>query len=274
MEARAVRSLFDCPWDDGPAPNKVQGDPNVYSMGAIGNHNVVLVYLPGGGKANAAYGASFLRTSFPNIKLVLLVGTCGAVPLIPDSHEQVAMGDVVISEGVVQHDAGRQFPTKYERDPDLLSSLGRPKPEVRGLIAKLRGWRYIEMIKQDIADHMADLHQKSRSEVGLARGRESGGQKVSLHFGLFASGDNVVASGTLRDRLARKEGVVAFETEAAGIWEDFPCVVIKGVFNHADGRGQGEFQQYAAATAASCAKSFLSLWRPLSQGMLGHSPWP
>jgi nucleoside phosphorylase len=241
-------------------------------MGAIGNHNVVLVYLPGGGKAKAAYGASFLRTSFPNIKLVLLVGTCGAVPLIPDSHEQVVMGDVIISEGVIQHDAGRQFPTKFERDSDLLSSLGRPKPEVRSLIAKLRGWRHSEMIKQDMTDHMADLRRKSRPEAGLVCGRQSDGQKVALHFGLFASGDNVVASGTLRDRLARKEGVVAFETEAAGIWEDFPCVVIKGVFNHADGRGQGEFQQYAAATAASCAKSFLSFWTPLSPGMFAHSP--
>ncbi|KAH6695637.1 nucleoside phosphorylase domain-containing protein [Plectosphaerella plurivora] len=229
-EAQTVRNLFDYYWDNGPGSEKVPGDPNLYSMGAIGSHNVVLVYLPGAGKVNAAHASAFLRHNFPSIQLVLLVGTCGAVPLLPESHDIVALGDVMISEGAIEYDMGKRYGNRLHRDTDHLSCLGRPKPEIMSLIAKLKGWRCREI-----------------------------NQRPAVHFGLFATGDTVVASGSQRDRLAQKEGVVAFETEAAGVWDTFPCVVIKGVSNHADGRKQTEWQHYAAVAAASCAKKFFAI---------------
>lgn len=81
LEADAVIALFDHDWeDDGFSYGKARGDPNAYSIGAIGQHNVVLAHLPGMGKVSAGNIAAFCRMSFPNIKLALLVGICGGAP--------------------------------------------------------------------------------------------------------------------------------------------------------------------------------------------------
>ncbi|KAJ4159125.1 uncharacterized protein LMH87_008039 [Akanthomyces muscarius] len=73
LEADAVLALFDHHWDDdGPHYDKASADPNAYSAGAIGRHNVILVHMPGMGKANGAAVAANCRSSFPNIKLAII----------------------------------------------------------------------------------------------------------------------------------------------------------------------------------------------------------
>jgi hypothetical protein len=58
-EADAVEALFDRFWDDdGKRYGKAPGDPNAYTTGVIGSHNVVLAYMPGIGKGSAASVAS------------------------------------------------------------------------------------------------------------------------------------------------------------------------------------------------------------------------
>jgi nucleoside phosphorylase len=48
--------------------------------------------------------------------------------------------------------------------------------------------------------------------------------------------------------------------EGAGVWDAFPCVVIKGVCDYADSHKNKKWQGYAAATAAACMKAFLKEW--------------
>jgi nucleoside phosphorylase len=50
--------------------------------------------------------------------------------------------------------------------------------------------------------------------------------------------------------------------ESAGVWDNFPCVVIKGVCDYADSHKNKKWQGYAAATAAACMKAFLKEWVP------------
>src|SRR6516162_9294310 len=77
LEADAVNALFDRHWDDdGPPYDKASGDPNAYSTGAIGRHNVVLAHMPGMGTAPAAAVVANCRASFPDIKLAVVVGIC------------------------------------------------------------------------------------------------------------------------------------------------------------------------------------------------------
>jgi nucleoside phosphorylase len=45
--------------------------------------------------------------------------------------------------------------------------------------------------------------------------------------------------------------------EGAGVWDIFPCVVIKGACDYADSHKNKVWQRYAAATAAACMKAFL-----------------
>ncbi|KAK4121237.1 hypothetical protein N657DRAFT_623449 [Parathielavia appendiculata] len=84
----------------------------------------------------------------------------------------------------------------------------------------------------------------------------------AIHVGKVATGDTVMKSGVGRDRIAHREGIIAFEMEAAGIWEQLPCLVVKGVCDYADSHKNKAWQDYAAATAAAAAKGIAMLHTP------------
>lgn len=112
FEVAVICALFDRHWDDDGLPyDKAFGDPNAYSTGAIGRHNVVLAHMSGMGKASAAAVAANCRASFPNIKLAVVVGICGVVPSSSGGVE-IVLGDVIVSDGVIQYDLGRRLPER------------------------------------------------------------------------------------------------------------------------------------------------------------------
>jgi nucleoside phosphorylase len=307
LEADAIEALFDHHWDDdGPPFDKESGDPNAYSTGVIGRFNVVLAYMPGMGKVNAATVASNCGKSFPCIKLALVVGICGIVPFVP-TNDEIVLGDVIISNGVIQYDFGRQLPDHFVRKDTLSDVPGRPNLEIQGVLAKLKGLRhrrqlsarmadYLDVLRQDrdlYAEYPASTEdrlfeasyrhtddQKSCEQLGcngdlVSRSRLAVADVYptpAIHFGLMASGDAVMKSGEGRDRIAAAEGVIAFEMEGAGVWDSFPCIIIKGACDYADSHKSKVWQRYAAATAAACAKAFLGFWIPsLTQGSSRHA---
>jgi nucleoside phosphorylase len=60
-----------------------------------------------------------------------------------------------------------------------------------------------------------------------------------------------------RDKIANREKIVGFEMEGAGIWDNLPCILVKGVSNYADNHKNDEWQYYAAANAAACMRALL-----------------
>jgi nucleoside phosphorylase len=95
----------------------------------------------------------------------------------------------------------------------------------------------------------------------VLRTRPSRPYEPVVHFGLIASGDTIMKSGEDRDDVATRDGVIAFEMEGAGVWENFPSsLVIKGVCDYADSHKSKKWQNYAAATAAAVTKGFLDNW--------------
>lgn len=81
-----------------------------------------------------------------------------------------------------------------------------------------------------------------------------------IHFGSYASGDTVMKSSEHRDQIAEREQVIAFEMEGAGVWEIFPCIIIKAACDYADSHKSKQWQDYAAVTAAACLKACLEVW--------------
>jgi len=79
----------------------------------------------------------------------------------------------------------------------------------------------------------------------------------AIHYGLIASGDQVMRHGATRDRLRKELDVLCFEMEAAGLMDSFPCLVIRGICDYADSHKNKRWQSYAAATAAAYAKELL-----------------
>ncbi|OPB40551.1 phosphorylase superfamily protein [Trichoderma guizhouense] len=92
----------------------------------------------------------------------------------------------------------------------------------------------------------------------------------TIHTGSIASGDTVMKSGVDRDIIAQKEGTIAFEMEAAGIWDEIPCLVIKGVSDYADSHKHSEWQDFAAATAAATASALLMAYSEKQRARLGQ----
>jgi hypothetical protein len=80
-----------------------------------------------------------------------------------------------------------------------------------------------------------------------------------IHYGLIASGNQVMRDGITRDRLRREMDVLCFEMEAAGLTDNFPCLTIRGICDYADSHKNKRWQAYAAGTAAAYAKDLLQI---------------
>jgi nucleoside phosphorylase len=80
-----------------------------------------------------------------------------------------------------------------------------------------------------------------------------------VYYGLIASGNQVIKSAAFRDEINKRlgGGVLCFETEAAGLMNDFPCIVIRGICDYADSHKNKAWQEHAAAVAAAFAKELL-----------------
>lgn len=83
------------------------------------------------------------------------------------------------------------------------------------------------------------------------------GRCPNIFIGCLGSGNTVMKSGEDRDRIAAEQGVIAFEMEGAGAWDEVPCIVIKGICDYADSHKNKTWQDFAAATAAAVAKALL-----------------
>lgn len=152
LESDAVQDVFDNRWDEVKY-GKTPGDPNQYTTGAIGRHNVVVVHMPGMGKSNGASAAANCRASFPSLGLVLVVGICGGVPF-PKNGVEIVLGDVVISEGLIQYDLGRQFPDKFIRKHE---TIARPNSEILSFLAKMKGRWNIKKLRERTSTHLEYL---------------------------------------------------------------------------------------------------------------------
>ncbi|KAJ6178145.1 hypothetical protein N7519_008606 [Penicillium mononematosum] len=316
LEAEAVEALFDERYDRlGKHYGKQRGDANAYINGRIGKHNVVLCYMPGMGKGSAASVASSLQVSYSDVRLALVVGICGGAPS-PSKYQEIFLGDVIISDSVIEYDSGRQYLGGLQRRTGVKDTPGRPTQEIRALLNGLRventrselqnqARQYLHIFQQrgakwchpgvsDIPFSASYLHRHSHPaasagcscfgsdspdqickealEMGCdglecdksqqIRRREVLEVVPNIYIGQVASADTVMKSGQHRDEIVRKENVIVFEMEGAGVWDNVPCVIIKGVCDYADSHKSKFWQAYAAATGASAAKAFLEYWMP------------
>ncbi|KAK4245071.1 nucleoside phosphorylase domain-containing protein [Corynascus novoguineensis] len=263
---------------NAPPYGKAAGDPNAYTTGAVGRHNVVLAHMPGMGKVNATAVAAKCPMSFPNIRLAIVVGICGVVPFGPDG-DKIILGVVIVSEGVIQYDSGRQQPEGFVRRDTFRDALGRADAEIRNLIAKLKTFHNRKNLQDwmDVAQDRffeATYHHKGDKKTActecgcngklVPRTRLGQGKPLpAVHFGWIASRDALMRPGEDRDATAEEEGIITFEMVSAGVWDIFHRVVlIKGACDYADTHKNRMWQRYAAATAAACMKAFLRYWLP------------
>ncbi|KAL2826608.1 hypothetical protein BDW59DRAFT_62607 [Aspergillus cavernicola] len=85
----------------------------------------------------------------------------------------------------------------------------------------------------------------------------------SVYYGEIASGNWVMADPKCGIILRDSHDIRCFETEAAGLMNHFPCLVIRGICHYCDDYKNDIWQPYAAAMAAAYAKDLLRIIKPL-----------
>lgn len=249
---------------------------------------MVIACLPGGhqGKAAAATVAVHMMHSFP-IKLGLMVGIGGGVP---SRTLDIRLGDVVVSipegthGGVVQYDLGKLELDGLHRKGHLdkppkallsaITSLREKhvwmEPELpQHLTAILSNHRMAKRFGFQGAQHdrlfeSNAFHPRNQNDcdhcvsaLSIVQRADREDDTPQVFYGTILSGDMVIKNGQERDRIAADEKAICFEMEAAGLMNDFPCLVIRGISDYSDSHKNDRWQPYAAATAAAYAKELL-----------------
>ncbi|KAF3925411.1 Ankyrin-1 [Arthrobotrys entomopaga] len=289
----AAQSFLD---EKHEKPSTQVHDDNNYTVGRVGKHLVVIAAMPSGeyGKSSATAVAKDILRSFPNIRVGLMVGIGGGAP---SSSNDVRLGDIVVGVpgngrgGVLQYDLGKKI---QGQSFHITGFLNTPPSvlltAVSGLSARyeLEGHKLEDRIDDVLANnprlrrkyrrpdsktdrlfHSHVVHHEQGKACDIICGgdplelvarpaRTADDDNPAIHYGLIASGDSLIKDAIFRDELAAEHGVLCVEMEAAGLMNQFPCLVIRGICDYSDSHKNKEWQGYAAMSAAAYAKDLLS----------------
>lgn len=286
IELAAARKVLDEEY-------RSHDDDSTYTLGRMGEHNIVIACFPAGqlGISTGATAAAELKSRFPALEFCLMVGIGGGVP---SPENDVRLGDVVISQpqgtygGVVQYDLGKTLSGGQQMRTGFLNA---PPATILKTVSRFQSNHTLG--RDNMSAHLFQfdgtpfdrrkagpdvLFQSSCHHVGgstcvdcpleytVPRPPRTG-NTVTAHYGTIASGNQVIKDAITRDRLsAELGGVLCFEMEAAGLMNNLPCLVIRGISDYCDSHKNASWQPFAAAVAAACAKEILSL-HPTSSGL-------
>jgi nucleoside phosphorylase len=271
-------------------------DNNDYTLGIIGDHNVVICVSTEGeyGAASAAIVARDMLYSFHNIRIGLMVGIGGGAP---SPKHDIRLGDVAVSApcsgngGVFQYDFGK---TVQDQSFRTIGFLDQPPKILQTAMSGLEAQYECEGHRLEAAISNV-LEKKARLQKTYKRPDSShdwlyrseithpadeviscavvcGGDpsKIvsrpertevedtpAIHYGLIASANQLMKDAQLRDKLTAEKDVLCFETEVAGLTSHFPCLVIRGICDYSDSHQSKEWQAYAAMVAAAYTKELL-----------------
>jgi nucleoside phosphorylase len=199
-----------------------------------------------------------MQSTFPNIRFGLTVGIGGGVP---SKKRDIRLGDVVVSQptgtsgGVVQYDFGKtinsgcfeqtgalNLPPQillttisqlestnmikknhnisailsniFEKHPDMKSEFFRPAPEH-------------DQLFHAPYDHLASEDTCASCDRSYLVDREPRtSNEPQVHYGLIASGNQVMKRGQTRDQLAEEHSIICF-----GGWIDEPAALPSNSWN-------------------------------------------
>ncbi|OGM42265.1 kinesin [Aspergillus bombycis] len=289
LEMTAAKAMLDTLH---PLLPQAENDYNSYTLGSITGHNIVVACLPSGvyGTIAASTVISQLCSTFPRIQFGLMVGIGGGVP---STGTDIRLGDVVVSKptptscGVIQYDYGKSMHNgRFQRT----GSLNKPPRVLLTAISQMQsddimGNRPVHgIVSSTLLKNQAMQEQFSRPQEDLLFNAQYNHQTGAIdcsncdrgkiiarnprpmddpyiHYGLIASGDKVMKDATTRDIIAQESGigVLCFEMEAAGLMDQLPSLVIRGICDYCDSHKNKSWQGYAAIVAAAYAKVLLSV---------------
>ncbi|KAF3768506.1 hypothetical protein M406DRAFT_336936 [Cryphonectria parasitica EP155] len=194
------------------------------------------------GTVFAATTAWSMISSLPHLRFGLMVGIGAGIPRLADNID-IRLGDVVVSQ-----------PTGAKR------RLGGPR--VRSILDDML--QRHPLLAEAEPDDAAFVHQGAQNDRLFEASSvhvQIPDRQSAVSLCLIASGNSVVKDDVSRDDIVRRLGdkCICFEMEAAGLMDNFPCLVIRGICDYADTHKNDRWQNYSAATAAALAKELLEV---------------
>lgn len=265
-----------------------RNDRNVYCMGRIGPHDII-INCPSGstGQLRASRIVTDMEKTFPSVRFAMVVGIGGGAPHLAIGHD-VRLGDVVVGNKIIMYRSGKRTDKRFiinrpsEAAPESFMSLMTNLtfdlmngPALQSLVeeaASNGSNRQIDysrpkvdhLFKSDMlhdSQHCECLHQqplgdKLDSKL-VSRGSRAQRDLVKIHKGIIGSADQVLRNAQDRDALAVEESILCVEMEAGGVLMHKKAVIIKGISDYADGHKNDTWHDYASLSAAVCAKELL-----------------
>ncbi|KAJ4861377.1 hypothetical protein T069G_02331 [Trichoderma breve] len=213
---------------------------------------------------------------------------------VPSTAKDIRLGDVFVGDpatdagGVVEYDSDeisrggkfvyRRFPNSLPRD--LRNAMGTLKADrqlghklsehLQGMLKNCKKMQAqysrpspeTDVLFRFYEDHLGAEGDCSACPKDLLQSRRARDSVPIVHYGLIASGDEVMKHGETRDGLSREYGIECFEKGAVDLIFGFQCLVIRGISDYADSHRNDIWQPYAAAMAAEYAKELLHFLPP------------
>ncbi|KAI1387859.1 nucleoside phosphorylase domain-containing protein [Hypoxylon trugodes] len=280
-EIAAAKLLLD---DEHERIAVARGDDNGYILGEISGHNIVLAFPP----SKVGVGGGVPKPpNWTNPRLDIRLGDV-VVGKPEGSHSGVCQFDMGKRVGLNQLDI------KYHlnRPPNfLLTSVetlrldqafngGEMRRYIEDAIEKAKDLErlenpefpgrnkdqlfqstYSDECQNDLPAYQLGQTKTPTAPLTVER-KDRKNNHPSVHYGLIGSGNQVIRSASFRDMLRDTHNILCFEMESAGLMNNFPCLVIRGICDYSDSHKTKVWQPYAAITAAAYAKDLLRVIGP------------
>jgi ankyrin repeat protein/nucleoside phosphorylase len=240
-----------------------------------------------------------MHSTFPSLKFALMVGIGGGVP---STSTDVRVGDVVVStpsntsSGVIQYDYGKTLPDgRLQRT----GCLNKPPQVLLNAVSQIRSDHMLrETDVEETISNTLDTYKQLKKEFSrperdwlfsadyvhpinnpdcsvcdpsrLVKRTLRTSHKPQIHYGLIASGNQVMKDAKTRDSIAEASNILCFEMEAAGLMDQLHCLVIRGICDYCDSHKNKEWQGYAALAAAAYSQLLLTVVPHQKNGSLRY----
>ncbi|KAB8070578.1 nucleoside phosphorylase domain-containing protein [Aspergillus leporis] len=199
IEAAAAQEMLDESF--GTLEEQDNADTNIYTLGRIGKHYVVIACLGGqyGTTSATTVANNMMRTLSKSLRVGLMVGIGGGIPSATDD---IRLGDIVISYptdtcgGVLQHDLGKVGEdgkiTRTAAVNQMRAAAYREDPLYPSYIQRVYEHpSHVATCDGCLAEWEVERDQRDDNEP-------------QLHYGVIVSGNIIIKHGEIREQLRKK----------------------------------------------------------------------
>ncbi|KAH7006723.1 hypothetical protein EDB82DRAFT_565832 [Fusarium venenatum] len=189
---------------------------------------------------------------FPSLRFALMVGIGGGA-LAPE--RDIRLGDAVVSMpqgklgGVIQYNFGKKLSNGQFQQ---MSQLNSPPEVLLGVIFHTGGITCASSAINRLEERPLQVDKRV----------------ITVHYSIITSVNSIIKNAEERDKYTRGPELnsLSFEIEAAGLMNNFPCLVIQRICGYSGSHKTAEWHRYAALAAAAYARELLPVLKPLDYG--------